>query len=83
MECWVPKDYKLQNLYFTDSADAEFLAAILANIAVIAKKTPSGLLMSKVSRNQNKCQNSFPKKYVRALWAGPGLWEKTDIADSD
>ena len=58
---------------FTDSSDAEFLAAILANIAVIAEKTPSGLLMSKVSRNQNKCQNSFPKKYVLALWAGPGL----------
>ena len=58
---------------FTDPADAEFSAAILVNIAVIAEKTPSGLLMSKVSRNQNKCQNSFPKKYVRALWAGPGL----------
>ena len=31
---------------FTDPADAKILAAILANIAVIAEKTPSGLLMS-------------------------------------
>ena len=57
----------------TDPANADFSTAILVNLAVIAEKFPSGFFMPKVSRSQNKCQNSIWYEKPRAHRPDPGL----------
>ena len=58
---------------FSDPADADFSAAILVKLAVNVEKTPSGFLKPKVSRSQNKCQNSIWYEKPRAHRPDPGL----------
>ena len=57
----------------SDFSKIQLSAAILADIAVIAEKFPSGFFMPKVSRSQNKCQNSSTYESPRAYSPAPGL----------